>query len=153
MLYVEFTTDLGAKVTVEAKNPDEILELQRRYGKSMGWHSGDVPNGGYQFPLENEHDFDWALVGGRTFKNDEGEQCVWCRGYVYKRRELEAVNTKKMKMPKAVKYSRGARPTDPDHIREKADGDIEYVSLAIFRGNGRRERYALAKKESVLQPA
>lgn len=141
MLHIEFTTDLGARVTVDASSVEEIIELQRRYGR-MGWYSGEVPSGGFIFPLENEPDFDWALLGGRKITTKEGEEVVICRGYSYKRRELEAVETKKLTMPKAVKYSRGARPTDPEHLREKADGDIEYVTLAIFRGGRRQERYA-----------
>lgn len=145
MLHIEFITDLGAKVTVDATSVEEVLELQRKFGR-LGWYSGDVPMGGFQFPLDNESDFDWSLLGGRKFSNDDGEDCVWCRGHVYKRRDLEEVNTKKMKMPRAIKYSRGARPTDPEHIREKADGDIEYVSLAIFRGGKRQERYSETHK-------
>ncbi|MBB6099150.1 hypothetical protein HNR42_002586 [Deinobacterium chartae] len=149
-LRVEFVTDLGARVSLEVQNENELLEVQRRYGR-LGWYSGDVPPGGFQFPLDNEPDFDWALLGGRKFKNDEGEDCVWCRGAVYKRRELAAVDTKKLRLPAAVKYSRGARPGDPDYLREKSDGEIEYVTLAIFRGGRRNEAYATrtARPESL----
>jgi len=31
----------------------------------MGWRSGDVPAGGFRFPLANEAYFDWRLIGGR----------------------------------------------------------------------------------------
>lgn len=144
MLQIEFVTDLGAKVTVSFERAEQLLNIQRQYGK-LGWVSGDLPSGGFQFPLENEHDFDWALIGARPFTNDDGEACVWCRGAVWKRRELEAVQTKKITLPAAVKYSRGAKPTDPAHIREKADGDIEYVTLAMFRGGKRQDRYAVPK--------
>lgn len=144
---MEFTTDLGAKVTVSFERAEQVLDIQRQYGK-LGWVSGDLPSGGFQFPLENEHDFDWALIGARPFTSDDGEACVWCRGAVWKRRELEAVQTKKMTLPAAVKYSRGAKPTDPAHIREKADGDIEYVTLAMFRGGKRQDRYA-TKRSTV----
>ena len=141
MLHIEFTTDLGARVTVDVETPEQLLDVQRRYGR-LGWCSGDVPPGGFQFPLDNEPDFDWALLGGRKFSSDDGDEAVYCRGFVWKRRELEAVETKKLRLPKAVKYSRGARPTDPEHLREKSDGEIEYVTLAIFRGGKRQERYA-----------
>ena len=141
MLHIKFTTDLGAVVTVDASSVEEVVELQCRYGR-MGWYSGEVPSGGFIFPLENESDFDWALIGGRKITTKEGDEVVICRGYSYKRRELEAVETKKLTMPKAVKYSRGAKPTDALHLREKADGDIEYVTLAIFRGGRRQDRYA-----------
>ena len=65
------------------------------------------------------------------------------KGLAYRRRELEAVDSRKMKLPAAVKYSRGARGTDPEHVREKADGEFEYVTLAIFRGGKRQDRYAV----------
>lgn len=65
------------------------------------------------------------------------------KGLAYRRRELEAVDSRKMKLPAAVKYSRGARGTDPEHVREKADGEFEYVTLAIFRGGKRQDRYAI----------
>ena len=141
MLRIEFTTDLGAKVSVDVPTPEQLLDVQRRYGR-LGWYSGDVPAGGFQFPFENESDFDWALLGGRKFTID-GEDAVYCRGAVWKRRELAAVDTRKLRLPAAVKYSRGARPTDPEHLREKGDGDIEYVTLAIFRGGRRNPTYAM----------
>lgn len=142
MLHIEFLTDLGAKVTVDVESADKLLDVQRYYGR-LGWTSGEVPAGGYQFPLENETDFDWALLGARKWATPEGEEMILHRGLAYRRRELEAVDSRKMKLPAAVKYSRGARPTDPEHVREKSDGEIEYVTLAIFRGGKRQERYAL----------
>ena len=141
MLQIEFLTDLGAKVKVDVESPDKVLETQRKYGR-LGWTSGEVPSGGYQFPLENSDDFDWSLIGARKWTSPEGEEMVIHRGHAYRRRELEAVDSRKMKLPKAVKYSRGAKGTDPEHLREKGEGDIEYVTLAIFRGGKRQERYA-----------
>ncbi|AFZ67819.1 single-stranded DNA-binding protein [Deinococcus peraridilitoris] len=148
MLHIEFTTDLGAKVTVDVEGPETLLDVQRRYGK-QGWYSGDVPAGGFQFPLDNEADFDWSLLGGRKFVLEDGEEAVYCRGSVWKRRELAAVDTRKLRLPAAVKYSRGARPTDPEHLREKSDGDIEYVTLAIFRSGRRNPNYALPGEASL----
>lgn len=141
-MQIHFITDLGARVTIEVSGPEELLAAQRQYGR-LGWYSGEVPAGGFQFPLDNESDFDWSLIGGRKFTTAEGEEAVYCRGTVYKRRELEAVDSRKLTLPRAVKYSRGARPTDPPHLREKSDGEIEYVTLAIFRGGKRQDRYAL----------
>lgn len=148
MLHIEFTTDLGAKVSVDIDAPEQLLDAQRRFGR-LGWYSGDVPAGGFQFPLDNEADFDWSLLGGRKFALEDGEEAVYCRGAVWKRRELSAVDTKKLRLPAAVKYSRGARPTDPEHLREKSDGEIEYVTLAIFRGGRRNPNYALPGEASV----
>lgn len=142
MLHIEFLTDLGAKVTVDVDSHEKLLDVQRQYGR-LGWTSGEVPTGGYQFPLDNEQDFDWALIGARKWTNPEGEEMIMHRGHAYRRRELEAVDSRKMKLPAAIKYSRGAKSTDPDHVREKSDGEFEYVTLAIFRGGKRVERFAI----------
>lgn len=147
-LQIEFITDLGAKVSVEVPDVSNLLDIQRHYGR-LGWSSGEVPAGGFSFPLANEADFDWALLGARKWSSPEGEELVLYRGHAYRRRELEAVDSRKMKLPAAVKYSRGAKPSDPPHIREKADGDIEYVTLAIFRGGKRQERYAISEKTAT----
>ena len=145
MLLLRLRTDLGADVTVEVPSPDKLLEVQAYYG-ARGWTSGEVPSGGYQFPYDNEVDFNWALIGARKFTNSEGEEMIMHRGHAYRRRELEAVDSRKLKLPAAIKYSRGAKNTDPPHVREKADAEFEYVSLAMFRGGKRQERYA--KKSS-----
>ncbi|WP_442780698.1 single-stranded DNA-binding protein [Deinococcus sp. SL84] len=151
MIHIEFTTDLGAKVTVDVERPEQVLDIQRHYGR-LGWTSGEVPAGGYQFPLDNSDDFDWALIGAREWTSPEGEVMIMHRGHAYRRRELEAVDSRKLKLPKAVKYSRGAKLTDPDHIREKGDGEIEYVTLAMFRGGKRQERFAKpAQTQSTQQ--
>lgn len=140
-MQIHFITDLGARVTIEVADLKEMHAAQLRYGR-LGWYSGDVPAGGFQFPLENEPDFAWALIGGRKFTTSDGEEAVYCRGHVYKRRELAAVDSRKLTLPAAVKYSRGAKPTDPPHLREQGEGEIQYVALAIFRGGKRQERYA-----------
>ncbi|MFT2722065.1 single-stranded DNA-binding protein [Deinococcus sp. A31D244] len=147
MLHIEFTTDLGARVTVDVESPAQLLDTQRQYGR-LGWTSGDVPSGGYQFPLENEADFDWTLIGARRWTSPDGEELVIHRGHAYRRRELEAVDSRKMKLPAAVKYSRGAKSTDPEHVREKSDGEFEYVTLAIFRGGKRQDRYATPRQNA-----
>ncbi|SMB89526.1 single-stranded DNA-binding protein [Deinococcus hopiensis] len=152
MLHIEFITDLGARVTVDVESADKLLDVQRHYGR-LGWTSGEVPLGGYQFPLDNEPDFDWTLIGARKWTNPEGEEMVLHKGHAYRRRELEAVDSRKMKLPAAVKYSRGAKNTDPEHVREKADGEFEYVTLAIFRGGKRQERFATPGGPRMAGPA
>lgn len=142
MLHIEFITDLGARVTVDVESAEKLLDVQRQYGR-LGWTSGAIPSGGYQFPLDNEPDFDWALIGARKWTSPDNEELVIHRGHAYRRRELEAVDSRKLKLPAAVKYSRGAKSTDPEAVREKSDGEFEYVTLAIFRGGKRQERYAL----------
>ena len=134
MLHIEFTTDLGAKVTVDVENASALLDTQRQYGR-LGWTSGDIPSGGYQFPLENEPDFDWHLIGARKWTSPDGEELVIHKGHAYRRRELEAVDSRKMKLPAAVKYSRGAKSTDPEHIREKRFSRIHRIGPAARDGS------------------
>lgn len=133
---------LGERVSVHLDDIKELYPTMSKWG-SRGYTSGEVPAGGHKLPLENEHDFDWALIGARKWVNPEGEEMIMHQGHAYRRREFEAVDSRKLQMPPAVKYSRGAKPTDPDHIREKGDGDIEYVTLAIFRGGKRQEIFAV----------
>ncbi len=67
---------------------------------------------------------------------------MWYAGHFYTRRVLEP--NPRMKLAAAVKYSRGAKNTDPPEIVEKGDGSFRYVTLAAFRGEGRRwEEYAM----------
>ena len=150
MATVRFHNDLGAEVLVPVKGdtPDQVrravLSLLREYGR-MGWRSGDVPRGGFRFPLANEPDFDWRLIGSRrcTMKVDgEDREGVWYAGHFYTRRELEP--NRRMKLAAAVKYSRGAKNTDPRESVEEGEGSFSYVTLAVFRGDGRRrEEYAV----------
>lgn len=132
-LTLEFITDLGAQARVTV--PEErYLETLRHYGQK-GWFSQDPSLGPLRLPLANEADFDWRLVGGRLIEI-EGEPMVMARGYGWKRRELAA--DPKKKMPAAVKYSRGAKVTDPLHLREGDEDGIQYVTLVIFIGNGKK---------------
>lgn len=146
MLHVEFTTPLGARVTVDIEDPRQLDATLRQYGR-LGWTSGEIPSGGYQFPYDNFHDFDWSLLGARKWKSPEGEDVIFHRGYSYKIRVLEAVDSRKMKLPPAIKISRGAKNTDPPHVREQAEGEFEYVTLAIFRNGKRRENLAVPAQE------
>ncbi|AFZ67015.1 single-stranded DNA-binding protein [Deinococcus peraridilitoris] len=147
---LHLTGPLGEQITVAFEEGGQFRALAQ-WG-AQGYHSGEIPAGGFQLPLENESDFHWALLGGRKFTSDDGDACVWCRGHVWKRRELAAVDTRKMRLPAAVKYSRGAKPTDPPHLVETGEGDIGYVALAVFRGGRRDERFALPGRASQKAP-
>ena len=153
MATLRFITDLGAEVLVrvEGRSPLEVrqavLQTLREYGR-MGWRSGDVPAGGFHFALADEPDFDWSLIGGRPGRitvQGEERRGVWYDGHFYTRRELEP--NRRMKLDAAVKYSRGAKNTDPPGIVEEGDGSFRYVTLAVFRGKGRRHaEYAVPSR-------
>lgn len=146
MIELHMKGPLGEELSIELESGKDLYPTLAKWG-ARGFTSGETPAGGHQLPLENEHDFNWALIGARPFTTKEGEQCVAHRGHVYKRRELEAVDSRKLTLPAAVKYSRGAKFSDPPHLREKADGEIEYVTLAVFRGGRRNEVFALPPRE------
>lgn len=141
---MSFAHPLGYALTTEVTEA-EILDTARHFGRK-GWSpipmypGGIIQPGGARYPLDNEPDFDWALIGGYQFRTDDGEVAVWCRGYVWKRREL-APNPKQ-NLPAAVKYSRGALPTDPPDIVEDDGSGFKYVTLCMFRGGKRKEFYA-----------
>lgn len=134
-IQLHLTGILGTKITIDCKDESEMHQVLRQYGK-RGWTSGEIPPGGIILPLAMADTFDWSLIGAREFANQDGEKCVFHKGQVYKRRELEEVDTKKLKLPKVIKYSRGARPTDPEHLKE-GEESVRYVTLITFRGNGR----------------
>lgn len=142
---LHFTTPLGHAISV-ACSEEEIDATIRRYGR-RGWCAipdqpgGIIRRGGLRLPYDNEADFDWSLLGGYLFPDQEtGETLLWCRGYVWKRRDLPA-NTKKS-LPPAIKWSRGALPTDPEEIVEDDGSGFKYVTLVVFKGGRRREMYA-----------
>ncbi len=160
MASVRFVNELGAEVLVPVKGENAaqvkqaVLRALREFGR-LGWRSGDPPRGGFRFSLANESDFDWRLVGGRrgtiTVSGEE-RQGIWHGGYFYTRRELEA--NPRMNLGAAVKYSRGAKNTDPADIVEEGEGAFRYVTLAVFRGDGRRrEEYAVPAAAYTRSPA
>lgn len=136
MPQLHLTGPLGTSISVDVQDERDILTTLRKYGKS-GWTSGDLPAGGLVLPLAMADLFDWTLIGARPYVNNDGEACVLYKGQTYKRRELEEVDTKKLKLPKIVKYSRGARPTDLPHLKEGEDGGVQYITLITFRGGGK----------------
>ncbi len=135
-IQLHFTGPLGTSISVGVQDDKEIFPTLRKYGRS-GWSSGDIPAGGVTLPLAMADNFDWSLIGARHYTNAEGEQAVMYKGQSYKRRELDEVDTKKVKLPKIVKYSRGARPTDLPYLKEGEEGGVQYITLITFRGNGR----------------
>ncbi|MFN3265781.1 MAG: single-stranded DNA-binding protein [Deinococcales bacterium] len=97
--------------------------------------------------------FDWRLIGAgpaeiRNNTTQTLEPGVWYKGDFYKRRELEPVENKKMKLAAAIKYSRGARDSDSAEIREKS-GEVEYVTLILFRGKGHLPDYDIPPKNTT----
>lgn len=133
---LHLTGPLGTSLSVDVADDRDLLSTLRRYGR-QGWTSGELPTGGLVLPLAMADLFDWSLIGAREWTTPEGEHVVIYKGVSYKRRELDEVDTKKLKLPKLVKYSRGARPTDPPHLKEGEEGGVQYVTLVSFRGGGR----------------
>jgi hypothetical protein len=145
---ITFQTDIGASVTVTT-TVDEVHDLQRTLGRA-GWSSITLPPGGLYLPLELEPHFDWSLLGARkaTFGD---EVRVLFQGFWYTRRELEErAPSRKLPhgMPRAVRYSRGARPSEDDTVAENSEGGIRMVSLVTFKGPG-----SIAHKRHLLTPA
>lgn len=130
---------LGTPITVQAQTLTEIRTLQRHYGARGMRPAGTPLGGGLQLPLVAHDTFDWSLIGARPWVSPEGEHVVFCGGHMYKQRLLEEVDIRKKKLPEAIKYSRGAKATDPEHLREKGDADFWYVTLVMFRGGGRAD--------------
>ena len=133
---LNLTGPLGTSISVDVPEERDLLGVLRRYGR-QGWTSGEIPAGGLSLPLAMADNFDWSLIGARAYTGGDGEQAVIYKGQSYKRRELDEVDTKKIKLPRIVKYSRGARPTDPAHLKEGEEGGVQYVTLISFRGGGR----------------
>ncbi len=159
MASLRFLTELSAEVLVplEGNTPQElrsaVLQAQRAFGQ-LGWRCCPLPPGGFLFPLANEPDFDWRLLGARrgicTIDSEERDG-VWYAGHFYTRRALD---NPRMKLGRAIKYSRGARSTDPPERVEGEEGSaFRYVTLAVFRGEGRRrEEYAVPREAPAALP-
>lgn len=143
-IQLKLTDPIGVEFTVTV--PYEKLYDAMRYFGSRGCTSGEIPPGGLRLPMANEADFDWSLLGARQFTiNDNGSevQAVAHRGHIYKRREL--AENKKFNMKPVVKYSRGAKNTDPLHMREGEEGATQYVTLIVFANDRapKDDRYSL----------
>jgi hypothetical protein len=159
MAEIGFIADFGVEVIVAVGGAtphevrQEMLRALRGYGR-LGWHAVRRPPRGFRFPLASEPDFDWSLLGARRATcTMEGEvrDGVWFSGQFYTRREF-APNPRQ-KLGPAVKYSRGARATDPAELVEEGDGGFRYVTLAVFRGGGRpREEFHVPDMDSSAAP-
>lgn len=136
---VSFSDQLGVQFSIKVPH-DRMYDAVRYYG-GLGCTSGSIPNGGLRLPLANEPDFDWRLLGAERFtmRDQNGDEVVMVkhRGHLYKRRELE--ENKKFNLKRVVKYSRGAKATDPADIREGEENGTQYVTLVTF-GNDRAPR-------------
>lgn len=132
-----FFDDIGTEITMYAQNPAQMRELQRHYGKS-GWRvKREERRGGLILPYDQHDSFDFSLLGARFWKSPEGETLLLCGGHAYRQRILEQVDSRKMQLPAAIKYSRGAKPSDPPHLVEKAEGEFAYVTLVVFKTAGK----------------
>lgn len=123
---------LGMRVSVDFAG--DAFGLMRSLGRA-GWGPLEVPAGGFRLPLALHDKFDWSLIGAYPLTID-GESGVMFQGQFYKQRSYEE-QVKGKKLPAAIKYSRGAKKTDPPHIVEEGSGDSAYVTLISFRGNGK----------------
>lgn len=131
---------LGRPVTITAANLPDLNALSAYYGQQGLRPDREIPAGGLELPYAAHDHFNWALIGARparSNKNGETVDGVWHDGDFYTRRVLDAVDSKKVKLPQAIKYSRGARSTDPEQLIERAEGEFAYRTLIIFRGAGR----------------
>lgn len=131
---------LNRPVDVHASSLANLAVLARHYGAQGLRPRHDPVPGGLQLPYALHDTFDWSLIGAFPWsvqKDGETIPGVMCGGHFYTRRVLDEVDSRKLKLPAAVKYSRGARQTDPEHLREQSDGEFQYVTLVMFRGSGR----------------
>lgn len=136
---IELVNQVGMRVQMGVSDIEDAYAVMRWYG-GAGWTSGEVPAGGFRLPYAMANTFCFALIGAREFefRDDDGNVChaLSHRGSTYKRREY-AASTKGKKMPAAVKYSRGALPTDPPHLKEGEESGAQFVTLITFKGAGR----------------
>lgn len=138
---LEYYARDGQKVRMKINDPSKVVEANIFAGRRNLRPTKFPPSRGYVFPLELEASMNFHAIGAsEPFVDSDGFVCVMHGGKKYKRRELEAQKNerKKIDLPEAVKYSRGAnRDSDPPEIIEKSDGDFEYVTLVIFKGTAR----------------
>lgn len=127
------TNVLGTSVTITLMSVKDAVEVQRQLG-ARGWTCGEIPAGGYRLPYAAHDNFDWSLIGAVPTRDGDDEG-VMCRGHLWKKRTFQEQTTGK-KMGRAIKYSRGATPTDPPAIVEPS-GDKGYVTLIKFAGTGK----------------
>ena len=133
----EMQNELGMTVRVSISSLDEIYAIQRKYGP-RGWRPGGIPAGGYgPFPYAMAERFDFALIGAKLVTIGD-ERVVVYNGQIYKRRDMAEQKKGDKKIPAQITYSRAAKATDPEAIRESSGESMNlgYVTLVRFRGNG-----------------
>lgn len=132
---IPLKNQLQAVFNLNITSIDEGYEKIRLMGRS-GWTCGEIPTGGYRLPYDMADKFDFAFIGATEAEID-GEKGLWHQNQFYKSREYEE-ETKGQKKGKMIKYSRGAKPTDPTHLKEGATGEKPgYITLISFKGNAR----------------
>ena len=128
---------LGIELTLHVDSPQAALAAVRHYASAGFLPKRTLKHGGVTLPYAQHDTFDFRLLGARPYTDRDGNLGVLCDGHFYKKRVLEAVDSRKMKLPPVIKYSRGAKNSDPDHLREKTEGDFEYVTLISFKGGAK----------------
>lgn len=136
-------TYTGIRINLNIVSSSDAFAKMRKLG-TMGWTSGEIPDGGLILSYDMVDLYDWALIGANegTFQAiEDGEtitkKCVYYRGSRYTRRDNLAKKENGVSYPAMISYSRGAKETDPVHIREGATGlNKGYITLARFKGRG-----------------
>jgi hypothetical protein len=134
---LEVTNLVGMKLHVAVASVDDAYAKMRALG-ARGFSTGEQPAGGYSLPYRMADTFDFSLIGGRYFEHEKDGvkfKCVDHRGQLYTRRDYEA-ETRGQRKPAKIKFSRGAKPTDPPHLKEGDENSPQYVTLISFVGNG-----------------
>lgn len=146
---LHLTNSIGMRVSVLFDSEQDAFAKMRALGHS-GWTPNEIPAGGFKLPLAMHERFDWSLIGAFSL-TIEDEPGVMFQGQFYKRREYEE-QTKGKKLPAAIKYSRGAKPTDPPHLIEGDEkSSFKYVTLISFRGNGKAiPQFEIPGKDGAL---
>jgi hypothetical protein len=139
LLISDSSGDLDAEVSVpiDGANPRALRRsVLHACASSATWVGEAVASRAAEtaFPLANESDFDWRLIGARRgmcMVDEDEQQGVWHAGQLYTRRELAEQQRKEL--ARAAKYSRGARSTDPPVDRRGRRGRLP---LRYARGAG-----------------
>ena len=140
---LEVKNPLGQKFTLNISSIEDGYDKMRVLG-TRGW-STDVPIGGIFLPFAMADGFDWSLIGGRYYEFDktaDGEtehiQAVEHQGHTYYARRKEAGKINGKNMPAMIRYTRGAKSTDPESAKQSKTEVVKegYVVLITFRGKG-----------------
>jgi hypothetical protein len=166
--FFKVLSPLAMPIDVAIGSEDDALAFMRDHA-DLGWSPAHIPDGGYVFPYDMAEDFDFRLIGARTFCKDvpygtQGKvrkdvRHLVHRGFVYQERSLDEDTSSSQRGAAKIKFSRGAKPTDPPHLKEAAAADkAGYITLISFVGKGRVDTRYLKPKAGrpaarVTQPA